>query len=276
MEWRELSLPPYSEGISGYDIGKSLYFYTGSTELAHEVGERPLQLHIQFPTKGDGPAEAMNLLASLEAHALTPAPHALQEMNLNSVGAKKEWATYSFGAWANSLSTEESRSLSKLGGPEYREINGYLRRPHLQPDPRMSAVIANADSAIAKGVVNREITTYRYDSSLRLFEIWDKLSKSRNTNGFGIPLHTEPGYGFTTIDPAVASCWNKSQLGGKGILLEIEVPKGTPAAFLDSPGIFNNRGYLELVLKRGSQYEVIGFRENSDGQKILKVRYRSK
>jgi len=273
-DWKNAVIPPLQEGKNAFDVDKKLYAYIRPTESGHEVGKRPLELVVTFPNESDGPAEAVNLLKSLQAHKLKAAPTALQDMDLSSVGAKNEWAKYSFSPWAKNLSREEKDALTKLGGPEYRDVNRYLRSPNTSKDFEIDSIVTKADTAISKASLNRDITTYRYDSSQDLAELWDKLSKTGNTK-VKVPLRNDPAYTFTTIDPTVADWWNKSQLKGKGILLQIDVPKGTPAAFLDAQGIHSNRGYLELVLPRNSPFEVIGATQTSTGQKVLKVRYKA-
>ena len=272
-EWRALKIPPLEPGKVSFEIPGRLWPYVHSTADAHEVRDRPFEFNIIFPTNSDGPKEAQNLLQSLLNHGLTYDPKALQTMDLSTVGAKREWARYSFYSWAQALSREQANALYKLGGADYRAINAYLRSPKKAIDSQIESIIENADSAISKGVVNRTITTYRYDASPELESLFDKLTDPKNSTNIPKTLKADPAYKFTTIDPKVADWWNFSTLKRKGLLLEIEVPAGSPAAFLDLPGIYDDRGYLELLLPRSAKLVITGHGFREDGQKVLQVKF---
>ena len=267
-EWQETSLPDL-EGRSGFGLGNKLYASIESP--SNGVGERPHELKVRFPREGDGPAEAKHLLQALNKMGLQHDSTALQTMDLSTVGAKAEWAKYSFKSWAKSLSQEESRALNDLGTGDYRSIHRYLRSSEKKSAPSIDATVKAADSAIAKGHVDRTITTYRSDSSPELHELWEKMAKEGAPKN-GVPLKADPAYTFTSINRDVAKWWNSYDLKGKGVLLEIEVPKNSSAAYIDSQGIHQERGYLELVLPRNSKFEATGFSQTPDGQKVLKVR----
>jgi hypothetical protein len=56
----------------------------------------------------------------------------------------------------------------------------------------------------------------------------------------------DPAYLFTSLDPKVARWWKSSYLSGKGHLLEIKVPKGARAAYIDAKSVLMDRGYFEM------------------------------
>ena len=74
------------------------------------------------------------------------------------------------------------------------------------------------------------------------------------------------GYSSTSIDRGVASEFAAGKPGAT--VLEIEAPRGTPAAFVPADGGLKE---AEVLLPRGTRYEVISVRER-DGVKIARVR----
>ena len=124
---------------------------------------------------------------------------------------------------------------------------------------------------MSRGRVNRTVTVYRADANPSLMQMWEKLSSGSADASANVALPVDKAYTFTTLDPAIADWWNRSQLKQLGIIIEITVPKGAKATYLDAQGRLKNRGYLELLLPRESNFQATGAYTRPDGQKVLKV-----
>ena len=268
-EWTEHGTPPLVEDMVSFNLPDRLHAYVRTPTSGREVGAQAKELVISMDTAGNGPAEAAHLLKALNGVGLRRNPNALQTMELNSLGARSEWAKYSFAPWAKTLTNEESVAFQRLGGYEYREINARLRAPDGRPRPELDATIKAADQAIARGKVNRDVEVYRADSSPELHELWDKMS-TRSATGAPVPLKPDPGFSYTSVNREVAEWWNHAELKKKGVLLEIEVPANTPAAYMDTA--MHDHGYMEMLFPRNSKLEAVSARRDEAGQKILRVK----
>ncbi len=177
---------------------------------------------------------------------------------------KREWAYYSYIGWANALETVEVRALQSLSTGEYKAIHSALR------NGQTPEITKHIDSAIEKAATNRPIRLYRAvdreDLNIAFEEVHGGTKSASE-----VEIDKDPAYIFSSLDNSVAEWWKKSMLDDKGLILEIEVPEGYSAAFIDAKRIQENRGYMEFVLGRNTSFEVVGT-EIRDGQKVLKMK----
>jgi hypothetical protein len=179
----------------------------------------------------------------------------------NNTG-RHEWALNSFRA-NRKLTDEEVKALYDLAGSHYKDINRSLRTPGRPQDHRVELI----DSAIDKGRVDRTIKVYRAVERKDLLEMWNNLINNRTVDS---RIAEDPAYLFSSLDPKVATWWQKyDNKRSNGIILEIEIPAGSKAAYIDSR-IIERRGYLEVVLPRNTKMVAQGA-STHDGFKILKV-----
>lgn len=187
--------------------------------------------------------------------------------------ASRDWAYDSFLSWSVALSAHEVEALRSIGTADYRSIQSYARGA---PDPwtsdRDAQTIASADTAIAKGRVDRDLTLFRTNSSTQLNEVWETLAADESAKA----TFTEDGYAFTSLDRSIAERWLKNECNGRGIVMEIETPAGTNAAFMESEPILDSlrgrRDFLELVLPRGMVCDLSDARIDADGRRTIRAK----
>ncbi|MFI5349653.1 MAG: ADP-ribosyltransferase [Elusimicrobiota bacterium] len=205
---------------------------------------------------------------------------------LSNNSRRAEWAQNTYEKWSKGLTSNERGALIKLGDFSYRDIQAHLRAPphvklfqrsdyaneedYADAIDRFRDTVRWGDSAIRKGLIDRPLTVYRNDDRPGILDLWRRLMSDRNP-ALVRPLK-DGGYLFTTLDPQIAGHWfgpmneyDKSAV----VLIEIEVPEGARAAFLD----LNRRsGYLELVFGRDSTLLPLEALRSEDGTRILRVK----
>ena len=268
LAWREASIVEPGNGKVIYKIGNHLEGFIAKPEdgvLSDGSGE--LRLYAEntktMPESAAGLIESLNNLQIIEAQSPS------ESADMSTLGGKREWAYYSFLPWARALSHDEKISLREIAGSPYREIHAYLRKTVRENQPSLDSRIARIDSAISKGNVNRDVTVYRADSNPNLLQLWNEMNAAKKP---GSRMFSDNGYTFCSLDPNVAYWWATSQLRNESVQLEILIPKGSRAAYIDAENIHTDRGYLELLFPRGSKFEAIGAKKDSSGRKVLSVR----
>lgn len=152
----------------------------------------------------------------------------------------------------------------------YRRINDPLREnPNLTGDAAldlfngrgvMRQIVKGVDDAIATSAAPRDMLVYRGVRGERSIKQMSAL-KAGDT-------FVDPGFGSTTASGETGAGFSKSHLG-KGVVLEIEVPKGHPALpFANSAN--QSAPESEILLPRGTRYSVIAVEER-DGQKVIRM-----
>lgn len=253
-------------GQAGIDINNKIHVSVIKVADAPGGIESVYELKIEFINEAS-PDTGLSLLRGLTKLGLKSLDADKVEYDFTSNSGRREWAYYSFYAWVKSLSPEEKSALAKVsGGPNYKTIHEALRSGDVDSAPVVRETVGAIDSAIAKGKVDREITVHRAIKSDSLEGVWDRLHGGEVQS---IDIDPDPAYVFTSLDPKMAQSWQKTELNGEGILLEIKVPKGFNAAFMDTDGIQFHRGYLEILLPRNTAFKAIGARTNAQGKKVL-------
>lgn len=157
----------------------------------------------------------------------------------------------SHAAWAGQLAEEETRALGTyVGSLAYEDINRWLR---LGEEPKrfdplvVEDSISGLDAAIERpeAALPAAYRAYRGVSGRTLAFLEKALDQS--------DLVQDNGFTSVTLKARVATRFKR----GAGALLRIELPPGTPAAFV--PAVL--KGYpssteRELILSRGAVYRV--------------------
>ena len=163
----------------------------------------------------------------------------------------------SFAAWSRTTSPDETQALITYQVSGYRNLNRALRhesgvvntRNHLL-DP---ALVQHLDAVIGRGRVPQAITVYRGQQR------YISLAEARSMIGEEL---TDHGYMSTSVRVAVGESY---ALRGtpNGTLYQIEVPAGSPTAWLHS---FDREGLdeKEILLPRSSTFVVTGASQRAD------------
>lgn len=160
------------------------------------------------------------------------------------------------------LSATEQAAIFRYQGGTYIDINEYARTNKLDPGSVLSTkkeakeTLAAIDSAIAKGTTPEDVVVFRG------FRPEGAAQRDGITGTVEVgQTITDKGYTSTSMSKDTAS-----EFGS--VLLEIEVPKGTNAAFVPADGGMQES---ELLLGRGASFKVLEVREEN-GKKIARVR----
>lgn len=256
-----------SSGQMGIEIGQAIHAEIGRTERTPGGLDPAYELRMTL-VKDASWDIARSLFQGLLNLGLDYPKNPEDVYDLTTNSGRREWAYYSFLDWSNGLTLEEIVALRKVADADYREIHNALRRGDRLALSRWNCHIDAIDSAIGKGVIDREVTVYRAavrDDYERIFERMMEGSPPEMTDA-------DPAYLFTSLDPKMARWWKSSFLSGKGHLLEIKVPKGARAAYIDAKSVLADRGYLEMVFPRGTPLQATGARRDHEGNKILMFR----
>lgn len=162
-----------------------------------------------------------------------------------------------YDAWHENLSSDEKRALAGYQNFLYSDVNATLRGKAGDLSPRtkqnVDYAIKHTDKAIGKGSVPSNVKVYR-----------------GFTDGNAILGGDPQGLvGSTIQDKAfVSTSLNKSvavdfaRKGKSGMLMEIDVPAGTKAAYMQK--LRPESIERELLLGRNSRFQVTGVRKEGD------------
>jgi hypothetical protein len=160
------------------------------------------------------------------------------------------WGKARYDAWVDSLTPEETRAVKYYTSSGYKALNRYHRTGQAA-DPaeeaEFKAITAHLDAALEKGRLKEGVVVFR-GTNLR-----DALGLD--------PDKLKPG--DIIPDPAYTSTAVKPEKAWSGTEMEIRVPAGTPAAYVDagrSGPISSVAGERELILGRSaSELRVVGW-----------------
>lgn len=160
-----------------------------------------------------------------------------------------QWGQSTYAPWVASLTADERRAIRSYTGSSYRTMNDRARAGLIQARGKGSKLdeqIHLVDSALEKGRTTEPLVVFRGAYLTRIGIDAAKLQ-------YGDVI---PDRGFSSSAIARHKAWS-----GDG--LEIRIPPGTPAGYMDTgpPGdenkyISSNAGERELLLGR----RVVGFR----------------
>ncbi|MBG9615749.1 ADP-ribosyltransferase [Bacillus cereus] len=195
--------------------------------------------------------------------------------------------------WLSSLTAAQKDAITYYTGQNYTDINYYLRSNNQTTRPGSNVSKADLDkkiylidSAMNNATLKEDITVYRNTGEQELNEAKDFLQHT-----FGLNLNSLDGIknfeeyikkaitlvnnNINKTNTALAytstSLQKNGVFSGAAIRMEIKVPKGTHAPYIDSISQF--KGEKELLLPRQSQFKITGastIQEN--GHNILVIR----
>jgi hypothetical protein len=151
--------------------------------------------------------------------------------------------------WRRSLTSSQKKSINRYKGGGYREMNPHLRGQPIDIDKADLRNIDHLTDALDKASMPETIKVYR---SMRV-----KLDAKP-----GDILH-DKGFTSTSTRPGVAETFDlpgTTELG-KGKVVEIIVPKGSKAAYIDGLGGYN-AAESEVLIQRGARYQIIQINRN--------------
>lgn len=178
-------------------------------------------------------------------------------LEFNQVEKAEAWGQQTFKEWKESLTEKEGTAVKQYSASLYDAINEYLRenKGKLDIHTRLKNSIENLDSALEKAVVPQKVIVYRRITEQQFEKEYNWL---RNPDGtineknvaeleqqFKGKTFEQHSYMSTSLiqDP------NKSFGNRQPILLEIQIPKGTHAAFIGDLSKYPDQ--LELLINRG-------------------------
>lgn len=162
-----------------------------------------------------------------------------------SSGEKKD------GDYASKFSHDEKYSIAHYSGLGYGEVNGLLRGNKIQNEDEAKEHIKNLDSAMNKTSTESDQTVYR-----GMYDTPQLHSMGESSVGKTIEM---PTYWSTTTDKSVAE---SLAFGSKGVLFEINVPKGSRAIEAEHFKSHSVQGKeKELILPRGGKYKITGYKK---------------
>lgn len=148
-------------------------------------------------------------------------------------------------------------SLSKYAGSDYKPINNGLRSGD-SSNP-LIAKIRSAMRPTTRDVrVKRAINIDAFEGVRRVSDMAGMIGRT----------FEEPAFLSTTIDQTLYSS-NKMPAHGRQFILELDVPKGTPAAYLGAEGGPGLKYEAELLLDVGTRFVLTGIGENAQGQPVV-------
>ena len=148
------------------------------------------------------------------------------------------------------LSPNEERSLRDYSGPRFRSLNKKLNDGSAMSASEKS-VISGLDDAFKKSETTEPLVLFRGVRTSSSSDLEYGSPGAESTNG---------GYYSTTSDINVARQYSGGE--GKGNVLEVHVPKGTPALSLVGTSLNDNES--EILLPRGIKTKVVGYRQIGD------------
>jgi hypothetical protein len=172
-----------------------------------------------------------------------------------SFGSKKEATEYLNGneGLNPTLSSEEDEALEWYKGEGFDTINQDMRNAGYSEDDRADFI----EATLARGKTTTDMTVWRgLDSELEEFE--------GDMTG---AVFSDAAFLSTSLVEGVASAHSD------GLVMEIRVPKGTPAINMERWGVTGwAEGEAELLLKNGLNFRVISDSgEWDDRQMVVEV-----
>jgi hypothetical protein len=146
-------------------------------------------------------------------------------------------------------------ALVDYSGNGYSDMNGCLRFSAGCSD---GVETANELAATAMRPLPRAITTFR-GANLRALGVANHQALA----GMVGNVVRDPGFSSTSLDPSVAVSFGQGSGSADRVIMQIESPAGTPAAYVD--GISQNPGEFELVMSPSTRYEILEVVSPTDG-----------
>lgn len=246
-------------------------YYT--RHISMNQGSLELEIEIQQSTQEVEVADQI-IQVLLKTFNLRSAPVGLQHLSaydLSTFEGRAAWGYEAFNKWLQSLSSEAKNALKLISGPEYRDILPFLRgSPRTGAasiaTPELQAMIAELDAAIARGQLPVPVKLFRATADPNTLEIWTQLLHDPRLQ---LRPLSDSAYTFTSLDEGFVKSWNRNELRGRGIIIEIEASQGLRAGYVDRGP--HDRNYAEIILARGQTLTPIRAYTDSSGLRRLLV-----
>ena len=194
--------------------------------------------------------------------ATPPAPASLERERDFTPVAEDDANRFMARVSTEPLPPAERQALSNYQGGKYIAIQDYARTGNAGDYDSERAAKAEQralDSAIRRGAAPRDVLVYRGIGAAR-----EGITGEVKVGS----VIRDRGYSSTSISRDVAHGFAEGKLDAT--VLEIEVPRGSPAAFVPGDGSLQE---AELLLPRGSRFEVLAVR-TENGVRVARVRLR--
>jgi SPP1 gp7 family putative phage head morphogenesis protein len=141
----------------------------------------------------------------------------------------------------------QEEALTTYSGDGYSDMNGCLRFDEGCSD---DVEFDNDQAVAAMRPLPRGVTTFR-GANLRALGVMNHQALA------GMVGNTvrDPGFTSSSISPDVATSFGQGSSSTERVIMQIESPAGTPAAYVD--GISQNSGEFEMVLPPNTRYEIL-------------------
>jgi hypothetical protein len=212
------------------------------------------------------------------AAPVTPRPEGRRFVSGKEAGA---WARDAFGGWAGKLSEPQRAALAAYanedegeGAGGYLAMNAVLRHGDGAKDPYWGRSLAedgrrllaqhqaHLDTAIASSTVPEDVVVHRGIGE-HAAELVRRLDAGELVPGSTI---TDHGYVSTSLSEETAA-----EIGGKrGVHVEIRVPKGAHAAYVDG-AVKKPQDESEMMLPRGSRFRIVSAGKDAAGKRKMVV-----
>ncbi|MGE6963893.1 ADP-ribosyltransferase [Bacillus thuringiensis] len=168
------------------------------------------------------------------------------------------WGVAEFAKWEKRLIDDQKvaiREYTKNANP----INTYLRENagNLGSNPNLNKTISNMDAGLQTAVINDNVRVYRGTDGI----IFGDAYQTSLINGSTVDLQIlndlqsefmgksiiEHGYLSTSLV-------NDTLFMARPVLLELKIPKGTPAGYVDKLSYYP--GQFEIILPRNTTYKI--------------------
>ena len=199
------------------------------------------------PPAPPAPATEPEPTTSPTAPAAVPGPIApVQARVFSSAQEADEWGKRNYSKWEKGLSQSQKNAIEDYRHDAWRELNEGLRTTGVEGlSPSQKKMVKNLDAALAKHPLPEPVTVVR---SVDLMSAG--IDRSQLKPGAMI---IDKGYTSTSLDP------NKAWVGQR---LEIRLPAGTPAAYVNYVGEGNTTELELLVGREVEQYRIVEVRND--------------
>ncbi|MFL8801482.1 MULTISPECIES: ADP-ribosyltransferase [unclassified Clostridioides] len=175
------------------------------------------------------------------------------------VGKGDSWGKENYNDWSNKLTSEQLADINGYMRGDYVAINKYLLEngPTNNPDPKLDSQINNIESALKSKPIPSNLTVYRRagapEFGLEISSPGYNFNLEANVNAFKEKWEGQTLTYQNFVSTSIGSA-NMSAFAPRKIVLRINIPKGSPGAYLSAvPGY---GGEYEVLLNHGSKFKI--------------------
>lgn len=186
----------------------------------------------------------------------------------DDVSKGDSWGKENYSDWSNKLTPNELADVNDYMRGGYTAINNYLisNGPVNNPNPELDSKVNNIENALKRTPIPSNLIVYRrsgpQEFGLTLTSPEYDFNKIENIDAFKEKwegkIITYPNFISTSIGSV-----NMSAFAKRKIILRINIPKGSPGAYLSAiPGY---AGEYEVLLNHGSKFKINKVDSYKDG-----------